>query len=118
MFYVVIVNLKSDTKGIGYMLFVINQLWLFFVLPLLILEKLFVSVHQLQLRGGAEFLLIVGGLILFDWFYYFREKAQQKITERYRYEFVLQRPIVSFFLFLWLPFVVLGYVSVLIYQYF
>ena len=117
MFYVVIMNLQSDSKGLGYILFVVSQLWLFFVLPLFVLEKLFVSVRQLQLRDGAAFLIVAGGLILFDWFYYFREKAQQRIAMKYRYEFVLRRPISSFFLFVFLPCLVIMFIGQMIYQY-
>lgn len=110
-------NLQFHTKGLGYILFIISQLWLFFVVPLFVLEKLFISVSQLHLRNGAAFLIVAGGLILFDWFYYFREKAQQRIAMKYRYEFVLRRPVLSFFLFVFLQCFVIMFIGQIIYQY-
>lgn len=116
MFYVVIMNLQSDPKGLGYTLFVINQMLLLLVIPVSILEKVFLSINQLQLRNAFPLLLIMIAFVVFDWFYYFREKAQKRITMKYRYEFVYRRPVLSFFLFLCLPFILLGLGSVLIYQ--
>lgn len=116
LFYVVLIAREFDNQGLGYILFVMNQFIFFFGLPLTVLEKSFKSVAELDLRNGLSFMIGLMLILVFDLFCYFNKDAQKRVLMKYNYEFVHQKPVWSFFLFLFIPFIIFGYITVLIFQ--
>ena len=108
----------NENDKIATLSFIILQWLLFLLLPRIIIEALGFQILLPFIVNENYILVMTLGISIFDYFFYFREKATKRITIKYtnKYPFVEERPLTAFYLFIVAPIIILMLTSVIIHR--